>query len=341
MSKTAMIAGLVSCWVALAQPAVAAQTEKKTEDSRAQLQQKLEDAQQRLDKAAREVADLSMSLSDDVLAVMPFASMGPQRAVLGVNIGGRDSASRDDGVEILSVSPGGAAAQAGLKTGDVLTEIDGKPLKREGDEAPRARLLGVMAGVEPDQKVTVKYLRDGKAATATMTARGTLFAGRRMFNMPFVRGDAQSLPTFAFARADGVFGTAELVPLNAKLGQYFGTDKGLLVVRAPSDARLKLEDGDVIVDIDGRVPTSPTHALRILGSYQPGEQLKLNVLRLKKRLTFDIRIPEDGKPERTRFMPPGDAIHMQTPPPFEPPTSMLPPQPATIAIIGRHPGAAM
>ncbi len=97
----------------------------------------------------------------------------------------------------------------------------------------------------------------------------------------------------AMMRAVGVFGSAELVPLTPKLGQYFGAEKGLLVVRAPADSRLKLEDGDVIVDIDGRTPTSPTHAFRILGSYQAGEQLKLGVLRMKKRMTFDVTIPDD------------------------------------------------
>ncbi|HWK75149.1 MAG TPA: PDZ domain-containing protein [Povalibacter sp.] len=339
MSKRVVIASLVSCWVALAQPAAAAQAEKKTEDSRAQLQQKLEDAQKRLDTAAREVADLSMSLSDDVLDVMQFPPIGPQRAVLGVNIGGRDSASRDDGVEILSVSPGGAAAQAGLKIGDVLTEIDGKPLKREGDKSPHAKLLAMMSDVEPDQKVTVKYLRDGKVATATVTARAGMVAGRRIFNMPpLAMGRIDALPTFAFARADGVFGSAELVPLNAKLGQYFGTDKGLLVVRAPSDARLKLEDGDVIVDIDGRVPSSPTHALRILGSYQAGEQLKLNVLRMKKKLTFDIKIPEDGKMERTHFGPRGDTIYMRTGPAFELSAPTQPPEPPSTTLMRQRPG---
>ncbi len=67
----------------------------------------------------------------------------------------------------------------------------------------------------------------------------------------------------------------------------------MLVVRAPSDARLRLEEGDVIVDIDGRVPSSPAHAMQILASYQAGEMLKLNVLRMKKRINFDITIPED------------------------------------------------
>lgn len=57
-------------------------------------------------------------------------------------------------------------------------------------------------------------------------------------------------PSFAFGPVEGVFGSAERVPLMPKLGQYFGPDNGLLVgpengllaVRASNDSRLKLED---------------------------------------------------------------------------------------------------
>ena len=115
-----------------------------------------------------------------------------------------------------------------------------------------------MRDIEPGDKVSVKYLRDGKTAVATVIARGTGRSSVQLSRMtcrcPACR---RQLPHFAFMRAEGVFGTAELVPLTPKLGQYFGSDKGLLVVRAPTDSRLKLEEGDVIVDIDGRVPSSP------------------------------------------------------------------------------------
>src|SRR2546430_13415861 len=38
----------------------------------------------------------------------------------------------------------------------------------------------------------------------------------------------------------------ELATLTPRLGSYFGSEKGVLVVRAPADGALKLEDGDVI-----------------------------------------------------------------------------------------------
>lgn len=310
--------------------AKADQAEAKSERARAQLRQKLEAAQKRLDAAAREVADLSVSLSEDAMRDVPFVFSAPQRAVLGLNIGSARGATRDDGVEVVSVSPGGAAAEAGLRAGDVLTEVNGKSLKRDGDESPRSKLLAAMREVEPDTKVPVKYLRDGKSAGVSVTARSGMKLARHLDIQPFkgVFEGGGALPTFAFARAQGVFGAAELVPLNPKLGQYFGTDKGLLVVRAPSDARLKLEDGDVILDIDGRVPSSPAHALRILGSYQAGEQLKLNVLRLKKRLSFDIQIPEGGHWERTGFMPGEPRLMIETLP--APPGVPTPPLPTDV-----------
>ena len=62
---------------------------------------------------------------------------------------------------------------------------------------------------------------------------------------------------------------------------------------APAADSLPLEDGDVILSIDGREPTSVRHALRILGSYQVGESLELEIMREKRKRTLDIEIPDE------------------------------------------------
>ena len=77
----------------------------------------------------------------------------------------------------------------------------------------------------------------------------------------------------------GGWGDAEFVTLTPQLGRYFGADKGVLVARAPEDAALGLQDGDVIVAIGGREPQDGRHAMRILRSYQPGEPVELRILR--------------------------------------------------------------
>jgi S1-C subfamily serine protease len=101
------------------------------------------------------------------------------------------------------------------------------------------------------------------------------------------------------------------VTLTPKLGRYFGTDKGVLVVRGPRNAEFKLEEGDVIVDIDGRVPQNGAHALRILRSYQPGEKVTLNVLRDRKPVKLAVTMPKgmDGDGE-------GGAFFFNEPVPF-------------------------
>ena len=278
---------------------VAADEKSQAEEakSQAELERKLADARKRLDEAARDVATFSMSLSDDAMPQMrgAFGTMaGPPRAVLGINLGTRDNAE-GGGVEVVSVSPGGAAERAGLKAGDVLTEINGKALKGADDESAREQLLTAMRKVKPGDSVALSYRRDNKVVKTSLVAQPL---ADRFFTMAIPPtagiGPMPRMPNFMFMRGEGVFGSAELVPMTPKLGQYFGTETGLLVVRAPDDSRLKLEDGDVIVDIDGRTPSSPSHALRILSSYQPGEKLKLNVLRTKKRLSFEITVPENA-----------------------------------------------
>jgi S1-C subfamily serine protease len=114
------------------------------------------------------------------------------------------------------------------------------------------------------------------------------------------------------------FRDLELVPVTPKLGQYFGTDKGLLVVRAPAEAGAKLEEGDVILAIGGRTPENPRHAFRILGSYQPGETVKVEVLRQRKRMAVDLKVPERPA-EGPMLAPPPRAP--------EPPAAPPPPQP--------------
>lgn len=282
MNRSKSIAVLVS---ALLVSGVVSGQDKKSSDD--ELQVKLEAAQERLNEAAQEVAHLSMNLSRHAMpSVTPFS--GGARAILGINISREDV---DDGVKIMTVSPGGPAEKAGLKTGDVLVKVDDESLKREEGRSPRSKLLTHMRSVEPGKRVKVQYRRDGKLLAADLEAEPLdriAIAG-----LPVAPPGMTRFPgSEPFVRFHGAFGRVELAPLTPQLGRYFGTDEGLLVIRAPRDERLKLEDGDVILDIDGRKPTSASHAFRILDSYQGGESVKVNVLRMKKRLTLTIDVPD-------------------------------------------------
>ncbi len=280
---------LVPGFVLAAQPEAGGQA---TPENR---EQRLADARQRLEQAAREVAELSLDESGR-RDVFRFRNFEPGRAALGVNIG---RAEQGEGVPVLSVSPGGPAANAGIKAGDLLLSVGGKALQPDNGRSSQTVLLDFMEGVDAGETVAVEYRRDGKTARVDVVAeplRPQMIAGTAVTRaLPPGMGPFEiATPGVSFFRDPASFGAMELVTLTPKLGQYFGADKGLLVVRAPADSRFGLEDGDVIIDIAGRMPTSPAHAMRILDSYQPGEKLTLTVLRQKKRVPVGVEIPADA-----------------------------------------------
>lgn len=293
----------------LAVGASAAETGRsRSEPSTAALQQRLEAAQRRLENTAEEIADLNSSLSRRALADTGRSSRRAQRAVLGVDIGSDADGIRSEGVQVLSVRPGSGAYEAGLKFGDLLLAVDGKSLRRDDDGSPREKLLALMRGVRAGDKLSVKYRRDGFTKTVSLTARPLperpASASRVARIEPTQRVEPierAEPPRIAVLQPESVLGNAELVPLTARLGRYFGTDKGLLVVRAPANESLDIQEGDVILEIDGRTPDSTSHAIRILGSYQPGEDLTLSVLRRKRTFDIELTIPQDAA--RTRVEP--------------------------------------
>jgi membrane-associated protease RseP (regulator of RpoE activity) len=293
---------------------------------------KLDEARARLDKAAREVAELSAELGTNAQREVRIIRTGDRRAILGVNL---DPEGGKDGAVIRSVSPGGPAEEAGLLSGDVIVSIDGETLT--GKESSRA-LVDKMRKVKPDQKVKVRVLRAGKNKDVVVTARPMVITddvfrlhGPEIRSaMDAARAGVAGIPQIRQFRYfwPGEFAGLELTSLTPKLGAYFGTSEGVLVVQAPENGSFKLEDGDVIQQIDGRKPEDGAHALRILRSYKPGEKLNLAVLRQKKPMTLAITMPE--RPEFD-----GDWLGVAPPPePPMPGSPGLPPIPSTAPLPG-------
>ena len=245
------------------------------------LDAQLAGARRRLEEAAHEVARLSAEMGGTVIdRVMPYVEGG--RAIIGVQI-----EAAPGGARVREVSPGGPAAEAGIKVGDLIVAVNGTELK--GGE-PARQVVHIMRDVRPDTKVSVRVQRDGKPRDFTLTARPGpgVFALRDLPDMDF--GPPGELPGPLMLHRP--LTDMELATLTPRLGSYFGADKGVLVVRAPADGALHLEDGDVILAIDGREPSSGSHATRILGSYQPGEKITLRILRQHRTQELQATLPE-------------------------------------------------
>ncbi|MBT8141612.1 MAG: PDZ domain-containing protein [Gammaproteobacteria bacterium] len=234
---------------------------------------------------------------------------------------------KSDGVHVMGVSPEGPAAQAGLKAGDVITALNGQTLLAAPDNSAVKQLTEIMSEVNPGDTVEILYQRDGVTQSAKIVTDEMPHKGMRMrfgdndfkFGGPGMPGDfdidiksfdglegMKDLEIFkdmgdVFGEAKFIFmhssplGDAELVELSEDLGEYFGSDVGLLVVKAPSNIDIELRDGDVIRSIDGRTPTSVSHAMRIFRSYEAGEAVNLEILRKKRKRKLSLTIPENEK----------------------------------------------
>lgn len=236
-----------------------------------------------------------------------------RRARLGMTVDLRASKTDSIGATLLSVTPGGPAAKAGIKSGDVITKIDGKSLIatdniRAGEEEslPGVRLIEYAAQLKPEQTVSLEYLRGGVRKTVSLVTGnepvfvvngfddghefGVKVPGVMLERTPFGGGIFRSerLPDggmgYSFMMG-GPLADLELAPINSDLGSYFGTTEGVLVISVPKESALGLKGGDVILSVDGRKANGPNSLLRILRSYEPGDSFKFEIMRNKSRTT--------------------------------------------------------
>jgi C-terminal processing protease CtpA/Prc len=287
-----------------------------SEGDQEKLEQQLEAARKQLESSARQVAELTAQLSRPVIerfADFDMEGLHGRGAIIGVQL---EATSGGPGARVREVSPGGPAAEAGIHAGDVIVAVNGTEVKGEN---PARQVMRLMRAVKPDNKVSVRVLRDGAPRDFTVVARaapGYFFTQLPDFGPELLPGPHGPL------LLRGPVTDMELATLTPQLGRYFGSDKGVLVVRAPADGALKLEDGDVIVAIDGRQPENGSHATRILASYQPGEKVTLRIVRMHKTLDLETTLP--ARPEHKHAATGGNLLYRAMP---VPPVAPVPPPP--------------
>ncbi|MDH3338857.1 MAG: PDZ domain-containing protein [Gammaproteobacteria bacterium] len=300
-----LFAGQAAAQSGAEQEAAAAVREAEARED--EVARKLQEAERKMAEAARQIAELTMERLPELREMEHrIEIINDDRPRLGVNIGEDKSSGPVEGVRILGVTPGSAADDAGLRTGDIITAINGETLSADEPREATRRIMDFMAGVEQGDVLDVEYLRDGKVGSVEIEPRAVEMRAHefrgfpRDFSMPSMpeMGLTPEMAEkfrhkFLHSWSGNAWSDMELVELNEGLGKYFGADSGVLVVSAPESDTLQLEDGDVIQKIDGREPTSVRHAMRILSSYQAGESLEIEILRDKKKRTLEIEIPDE------------------------------------------------
>lgn len=241
--------------------------------------------------------------------VMQFVMNRRARLGLKVNLRARETDSI--GAFVDAVTPNGPAAKAGVRSGDIITKVDQKSVLTGGEavtqdarqSSPGLRLIELAAALEPNDTISLEYRRGRERKTVTLVTTdepNILIRGRpdgRSFAFRYApdgRVEGRMGPDEIFGGMPFLYGSPladlELAPLNPDLGQYFGTDTGVLVISVPAESRLGFKGGDVVLSVDGRKAESPSHLLRILRSYGDTEGFKAEVLRNRKRVTIEGRL---------------------------------------------------
>lgn len=259
--------------------------------------------------------------------VNPMDMVANRRARLGVTLDLQAADHDSVGATISGVTPGGPAAKAGIRSGDIITRLNGQRLikaerdRSEDNEASLAalRLVELVAKLEPGDTVAIEYRRGKETKTASivtaneraLTMRGP-GEGNAFFRMPQIEGNLRNLEGLGDLRVSrprmgtpepsefsfnfgGPFADLELAPINADLGAYFGTAEGVLVIDAPERNNFGLKGGDVILSVDGRKARGPSSLLRIMSSYETGDVMKLDILRNKGRQTISSKVDRDDE----------------------------------------------
>lgn len=173
------------------------------------------------------------------------------------------------GVLITGVTPGGAAAEAGLRRRDVIVEFNGEKVGTVQE------LRFSVARVPPGQKASVKVVRDGKERTFQVTLRDRDEAVANLPG-PMRPGRTEAGPTS--------FAGMELTDVTPRLAQQFGLPsdaKGALVVAVETGspaAAAEIQPGDLVTEIGDRPIASAADAAQAVAGLK-SDRVLLFVMR--------------------------------------------------------------
>ena len=249
-TSLALALGLALAGAAIAQTAPTAAQQKELDAARASL-----------DQAAQRYAELSRKYGDTD-APIRIEKRVLRKPVIGVLLAPDDAS----GVRIAGVTPDSAAAAGGLKSGDRIVGIDGKPLKAASGPARVDEARELLAALDAKTPVKLSYERDGKTRVVALTPK----VGDRLMVLP--RGGMFDGDVKVFAGGDG-----EIEVLADRIRMEAG-DAGRHARVAEAHARAAAGDARRHAEWAAAIaPDVRTEIIR-LGSDCKGEDCKLPVL---------------------------------------------------------------
>ena len=169
-----------------------------------------------------------------------------------------------EGIYIAKIVDDGAAADAGLKEGDVITHIDGQKIKSFGE------LQNVIAQKRPGDKITINYLRNKKQQKATLTLKNEQGNTKVVKNadIDVLGGQFRALSDQQKEQLNIGYGL-EVLKVNGGKLKDAGVPKGFIIQRINDKSVKSIEDLQSIVK---EASTSKEPVLYVQGIYPTGKK---------------------------------------------------------------------
>jgi serine protease Do len=178
--------------------------------------------------------------------------------------------ARDHGLLVKAVEPGSAAAQAGIKTGDVLAAAGGRRLFGQAD------FRGVLhRGPKADGEIEVYWLRDGEPRHGTLAVKDGWRKTIIDWRMSVAEGNVGAGPGFFPLRA------------TEEQRRRLGLKRGALAVRAfigPNNRgparEAGLKNDDLVVAVNSESPNVEGRSFLVWFrmKYNPGDEVTLTAM---------------------------------------------------------------
>lgn len=174
-----------------------------------------------------------------------------------------------DGVYVSEVTDGGGALAAGLKKGDIITEINGKPIKT------MTELQEMVAQFRPGDTIKVTYLRDKKQKKLDVTLKNSRGDTKMMKNegIEALGAAFKEVPEQLRRQLNIGYGMQVSAVNNGKLKDA-GIQRGFIILKI-NNQQIKSE-ADIEAEYEKAVK-SPEQVLFITGVYQSGRRANFAV----------------------------------------------------------------
>jgi serine protease Do len=215
--------------------------------------------------------DMALKIKDQIVAHghATHARLGVQVQDLNQTLAESFGLERPDGALVAGVARGSAAEKAGLKAGDVITEVNGQRIEQAGQLSSRVALL------QPGDTVKLQVWRNKRASDMQVKLGSAEEAKQQLAT----GGDEADGPKLGLA----------MRPLSKEEQRQVHTDHGLVIedVDGPA-ARAGVAPGDLLLAVNGK-PVNSVEEVRAVLKSKP-KNVALLIQREGEQLFVPIRL---------------------------------------------------